>query len=274
MTCRLRLDERFGQATGGIVQRPVVGIVGNHYLIDDSYPVHATGTMNSEAISKVAGATPLMVPSDPEFVCPDDIVEVCDGFLFTGGRPNVHPEEYGEEATEAHGQFDRNRDKTALPLIRLCVERGQPVLGVCRGFQEFNVAFGGTLHPEIRELPGRMNHRMPPDGSLDEKFAHRHSIEFIDGGVFAELFESRSVVVNSLHGQGIKVPGNRVSIEGTAPDGTPEAITISAAKGFALAVQWHPEYNAGADPVSIALFRAFGDALRRWRGSGMVMRSS
>lgn len=256
------------------MQRPVVGIVGNHYLIDGSYPVHATGTMNSAAVAQVAEATPLMVPSSPELVGITEIVEACDGFLFTGGRPNVHPEEYGEEATEAHGYFDRDRDRTALPLIRHCVDRGQPVLGVCRGFQEFNVAFGGTLHPEIRDLPGRMNHRMPPDGSLDEKFALRHSIAFGEGSVFAEMFGSRTVIVNSLHGQGIKVAGDRVAIEGTAPDGTPEAMTISGAKGFALAVQWHPEYNACNDPVSRALFGAFGDALRLWRNGGGKSESS
>ncbi len=249
-------------------KRPVVGIIGNHYLIDDSYPVHATGTMNSDAIANVAGAVPLMVPSDPEFVRVEDIVDVCDGFLFTGGRPNVHPEEYGESATEAHGYFDRPRDRTVLPLIRQCVDRGQPVLGVCRGFQEFNVAFGGTLHPEIREIPGRMNHRMPPDGTLEEKFALRHDISLEPGSVFEEIFGSCNIRVNSLHGQGIMKVGVRVSIEGMAGDGTPEAIRVIGASGFALAVQWHPEYRASADPVSKSLFSAFGDALRRWCADG------
>ena len=250
---------------GAPVQRPVVGIVGNHYMIDGSYPVHATGSMNSRAIAMVAGAMPLMVPSDPEYFNVEELVEACDGFLCTGGRPNVHPEEYGEDVTEAHGFFDRNRDRTALPLIRRCVERRQPVLGWCRGFQEFNVAFGGSLHPEIRELPGRLNHRMPPDGTLDEKFALRHTVKFTEGSVFERVFGARKVIVNSLHGQGIKEPGERVSIEGHAPDGTPEAIAISGAEGFALAVQWHPEYNAENDPVSRALFSAFGDALKRWK---------
>src|SRR6056297_1050856 len=142
--------------------RPVIGIIGNHYLIDDSYPVHAGGTMNSEAIAQVADCMPLLVPSDPRFVLIPELLEACDGFLLTGGRPNVHPEEYGENPTEAHGAFDRNRDAISLPLVRACVERGQPILGICRGFQEVNVAMGGTLYPEIRDLPGRMNHRMPP----------------------------------------------------------------------------------------------------------------
>ncbi len=124
--------------------------------------------MNSAAIANVAECMPLIVPSDPALVQVEDLLEVCDGFLLTGGRPNVHPEEYGHAETEAHGDFDRARDALTLPLVRACVDRGQPMLGICRGFQEVNVAMGGTLHPEIRDLPGRDNHRMPPDGTLEE----------------------------------------------------------------------------------------------------------
>lgn len=220
--------------------------------------------MNSAAIANVSNAVPLIIPTSPEFVRVESIAEICDGFLFTGGKPNVHPEEYGEEITEAHGDFDRNRDRVVLPLIRFCVERGQPVLGVCRGFQEFNVAYGGTLHPEIRELPGRMNHRMPPDGTLDEKFALRHKVDFRKGSIFSEILGAQSVMVNSLHGQGIKQAGERIQVEGKAPDGTEEALLVRDATGFALAVQWHPEYQAATDPVSQPLFSAFGDALRSW----------
>ena len=144
------------------MRRPVIGIIGNSHLINDEYPAHAGGTMNSEAISQVSGGIPLLVPADPALVSVNELLDVCDGFLLTGGRPNVHPEEYGEAETPAHGAFDRARDAITLPLVRACVERGQPFLGVCRGFQEVNVAMGGTLYPEIRDLPGRMNHRMPP----------------------------------------------------------------------------------------------------------------
>ena len=250
---------------GRKVPRPVVGIVGNSFLVDGEYPVHASGTMNTAAIADVAGAVPLIFPGKPEHCPIDEILGICDGILLTGGRPNVHPEEYGEVPTEAHGTFDRARDRTVLPLIRACVERGQPVLGICRGFQEFNVAFGGTLHPEIRELPGRMNHRMPPDGTLDEKFALRHKVTFNPGSIFVDVFGAEVVTVNSLHGQGIMAAGQGVRIEGCAEDGTPEAIRIDGATGFALAVQWHPEYQASDNPVSRALFRAFGEALIEWR---------
>jgi len=246
------------------MSRPIVGIIGNQYLINDQYPAHAGGTMNSEAVAEVSGAMPLLIPADPRFVSVPELLETCDGFLFTGGRPNVHPEEYGEEATEAHGQFDRARDAIALPLIRALVERGQPLLGICRGFQEVNVALGGTLHPEIRELPGRMNHRMPPDGTLEEKFALRHKVTLTEGGPFHRLFGAAEVMTNTLHGQGIKTPGSRVVIDGQAPDGTPEAIYVADAPGFTLAVQWHPEYRASEDPVSRPLFSAFGAAVRDW----------
>ena len=241
--------------------RPVVGIIGNSYLINDQYPAHAGGTMNSQAVAEVAGALPLLIPSDPRYVSVNELLEVCDGFLLTGGRPNVHPEEYGEDETPAHGDFDRGRDAVALPLIRACVERGQPFLGVCRGFQEVNVALGGTLHPEIRDLPGRMNHRMPPDGTLEEKFALRHPVRFAEGGVFHRLLGAAEVLTNSLHGQGIKTPGARIVIDGHAPDGTPEALVVTGAPGFTLSVQWHPEWNAASDPVSRPLFTAFGAAV-------------
>ena len=232
--------------------RPIVGIIGNHHLINDQYPAHAGALSNSEAIAEVSGALPLVVPADPRFVSVEELLEVCAGFLLTGGRPNVHPSEYGEEETPAHGAFDRGRDAITLPLVRACVERGQPVLGICRGFQEINVALGGTLHPEIRDLPGRMNHRMPPDGTLEEKFALRHSVRFNRGGVFHRLMGAEQVMTNTLHGQGVQRPGAGVVIDGWAPDGTPE------------------------DPVSRPLFAAFGAAVHAWeaarRGAGEAVR--
>ncbi len=247
------------------MRKPVVGIIANRFMINDEYPAQATGSMNVEAIAQVAGAVPMVIPALPDCVDIGEVMGICDGFLFTGGRPNVHPEEYGHEPTEAHGAFDRGRDRVVLPLIRACVEVGQPVLGICRGFQEFNVAMGGTLHPEIRDLPGRMNHRMPPDGTLEEKFAYRHMVRFSPGSPLTRMFGAGEVLVNSLHGQGIEEPGRRVVIEGCAPDGTAEAMTIEDAPGFAMAVQWHPEYNAASDAASRRLFETFGDALKAWQ---------
>ncbi len=248
------------------MSRPIVGIISNAYLIDDSYPVHAAGRMNTDAVAEVSGCMPLLIPSDPALVSVDELLEVCDGFILTGGRPNVHPEEYGEVETAAHGTFDRCRDAITLPLIRACVETGQPFFGLCRGFQEVVVAMGGTLHPEIRDLPGRDNHRMPPDGTLEEKFALRHCVKLAEGGVFHQVFGAAQVMTNTLHGQGLKTAGPRIVIDGTAPDGTPEAIYVRDAPGFTLSVQWHPEWNAPNDPASRALFAAFGAAVHDWAG--------
>lgn len=242
--------------------RPVVGIISNSHLLNDQYPIHLGGTMNSAAVAEVAGCLPLLIPADPKYVRVPELLEACDGFLLTGGRPNVHPEEYGEEPTPAHGAFDRGRDAVVLPLVRACVERGQPFLGVCRGFQEVNVALGGSLYPEIRDLPGRMNHRMPPEGTLEEKYALRHPVRFAPGGVFHRLLGAEEVMTNTLHGQGVNRPGARIVIDGRAPDDTPEALYVQGAPGFSLAVQWHPEYNARHDPVSRPLFEAFGEAVR------------
>jgi len=220
--------------------------------------------MNTEAVSCVAGCLPILIAPDPRYVGVEELMEACDGFVLTGGRPNVHPEEYGESETEAHGDFDRNRDAITLPLVRACVERGQPFLGICRGFQEVNVAMGGSLYPEIRDLPGRMNHRMPPDGTLEEKFALRHKVRFSEGGAFHQLMGAQEVMTNTLHGQGIKTPGQRIVIDGYAPDGTPEAIYVEGAQGFTYSVQWHPEWDAANDPVSRPLFTAFGEAVQAW----------
>ena len=242
--------------------RPVVGVIGNSFLINDQYPVHASGTMCGDALVTAADCMPLIIPTDPKQVSVKELQACFDGFVFTGGRANVHPEEYGEKETEAHGTFDRGRDGISLPLIRACVASGQPILGICRGFQEVAVAMGATLHPEIRDLDGRMNHRMPPDGTLEEKFAIRHQVNFRNDGNFSKILGSTRIETNTLHGQGIAEVGNRLVIDGWASDGTPEALYVKDAAGYTNSVQWHPEWNAENDLVSKLLFEAFGDAVR------------
>jgi putative glutamine amidotransferase len=246
------------------MSRPIIGVIANAHTINDDYHVQAAGELNLHAVREASDGLPLMIPAIPDLYDLDELRASCAGFIFTGGRPNVHPDEYGEEETEAHGTFDRNRDRLVLPLIQACVDAGQPIMGICRGFQEVNVAFGGSLYPEIRDLPGRDNHRMPPDGTLEEKFAMRHEITFSEDGPFHRMMGSQKVMTNSLHGQGIKVPGDRIVIDGYAPDGTPEAIYVKDAPGFTYSVQWHPEWRAAKDVVSQPLFAAFGQACRAW----------
>ena len=249
------------------MRRPVVGVIGNAHLVENRFAAQLVGERNLRAVAEVSGALPLMFAGSPDLTDIGALLDVVDGVLLTGARANVHPARFGTEPHPRHEPYDNARDDMALALADICVARGVPIFGVCRGFQELNVAFGGSLHPEIRELPGRMNHRMPrlesgeihPDAAVI--FADRHDVTLVPDGAFARLLGCETIRVNSLHGQGILEPGKRVVIEGVAEDGTIEAIRIADAPGFALGVQWHAEYDPQLNPVNRALFRAFGDAL-------------
>ena len=251
--------------------RPVVGVIGNHMMVENRFAVQMVGERNMQAVADVAGALPLMFAGNPVTTDIGALLDAVDGILLTGARANVHPTRFRIEANAKHEPYDENRDAMALDLIEACVARGVPLFGICRGFQEMNVAFGGSLHPEIRELPGRMNHRMPrlengeihPDPTV--VFADRHEVRLTPGGAFATLFGKDVIRVNSLHGQGILELGSRVVAEGIAEDETIEAIRIEGAEGFALGVQWHAEYDPERNPINRALFEAFGDALRGYQ---------
>jgi putative glutamine amidotransferase len=249
------------------MKRPVVGVIGNAHRVENRFNIHGVGERNLRAVAEVAGALPLMFAGTPDLTDIGALLQAVDGILLTGARANVHPSRFRQEPHPAHEPYDESRDALALALVEACVAEAVPVFGVCRGFQEMNVAYGGTLHPEIRELPGRMNHRMPrlengeihPDPAV--VFAERHDVSLVPGGVFAQILKCECIRVNSLHGQGILDLGQRVVVEGVAEDGTIEAIRIADAPGFALGVQWHAEHNAGGNAVNRALFQAFGEAL-------------
>jgi putative glutamine amidotransferase len=256
------------------MRRPVVGVIGNAYRIENRFATQMVGERNLRAVAEVAGALPLMFAGTPDITDIGALLDTVDGVVLTGARANVHPTRFRTKPDPRHEPYDIHRDDLALALSEVCVARGVPLFGICRGFQEMNVAFGGSLHPEIRELPGRMNHRMPrlengeihPDPTV--VFADRHEVSLVPGGAFARLLGCETIRVNSLHGQGILEPGGRVVVEGTAEDGTIEAIRIADAPAFALGVQWHAEYDPQSNPVNRTLFQAFGEALleRKRRG--------
>ncbi len=251
--------------------KPVIGVIGNFYRIDDRFNTQLAGESNLRAIADVIGALPLIFAGAPDITDIEALLASVDGILLTGARANVHPSEFNTEPNPAYEPYDENRDALSLQLTRTCVERGIPLFGICRGMQEMNVAFGGSLHPEIRDIPGRMNHRMPrletgevhPDPEV--VFADRHEVRLISDGKFAQIYGKDLIRVNSLHGQGVLQPGKRVIIEGVAEDTTVEAISIADAPGFALGVQWHAEYDPQTNPVNRALFEAFGEAVRTGR---------
>jgi putative glutamine amidotransferase len=251
--------------------RPVIGVIGNAYRIENRFSVQIVGESNLRAVAEVAGALPLMFAGAPDVTDIPGLLDVVDGVLLTGARANVHPTRFGVEPHVRHEPYDNARDAVALAVIEECVARGVPVFGICRGLQEMNVAFGGSLHPEIREIPGRINHRMPrlENGEIhpDPKvvFADRHDVHLTQNGAFARLLGRETITVNSLHGQGIDTPGPRVVIEGIAEDGTIEAIRIADAPGFALGVQWHAEYDPQLNPINRALFLAFGEAVSEYK---------
>jgi putative glutamine amidotransferase len=249
------------------MKRPVVGVIGNSHRVENRFTVQQVGERSLSAVAEVAGALPLMFASAPQITEIGALLEAVDGVLLTGARANVHPTRFRTQPHPGHEPYDEGRDALALELIEVCVARGVPIFGVCRGLQEMNVAFGGSLHPEIRDLPGRMNHRMPrlPTGEIHPDpavvFADRHDVNLVPGGVFARLLRRETIRVNSLHGQGILDPGRQVVVEGVAEDGTIEAIRIADAPGFALGVQWHAEHDAQRNAVNRTLFEAFGRAL-------------
>jgi putative glutamine amidotransferase len=245
----------------------VVGVIANAHLIENRFTTQLVGEKTLRAVAEVVGALPLVFAGAPDITDIGALLQVVDGVVLTGARANVHPARFRTEPHAGHEPYDESRDAVALPLVELCVAQGVPIFGICRGLQEMNVAFGGSLHPEIRELPGRMNHRMPrldtgeihPDPAV--VFADRHDVSLVRGGVFARILGRESIRVNSLHGQGILEPGERVVVEGVAEDGTIEAIRIADAPSFALGVQWHAEYDPQRNPVNRALFQAFGAAI-------------
>ncbi len=246
----------------------VIGVIGNSYFLENRFAIQLTGERMMRAVAEVAGALPLMFAAHEKITQIGALLDAVDGVVLTGARANVHPSLFGAEPSAAHEPYDRRRDAVALAVTEACVARGVPLFGICRGLQEMNVAFGGTLHPEIRELPGRLNHRMPrldngeihPDPAVI--FADRHEVRLVKDGAFARLFGRDTIRVNSLHGQGILNPGERIVVEGLAEDGTIEAIRIKDAPAFALGVQWHAEHDPQTNPINRALFKAFGDAVR------------
>jgi len=239
--------------------RPVVGIIcctrreGDHAL-------HAVVEKYVVAAAEGAGVMPVLVPAlDAGYA--EDAVARLDGLLAPGSRSNVEPHHYGGPPSIPETAHDPARDGMALPLLRAAVAADLPVLAICRGIQELNVALGGSLHQQVHAVPGRLDHRAPK-GPIDLRYGHRaHPVDLVAGGFFERLAGARQITVNSLHGQGIDRLASGLAVEATAPDGQIEAVRLPQAR-FVVGVQWHPEYRLGDDPFSRALFAAFGAACR------------
>lgn len=241
---------------------PVVLVPACNRMLGE-HPFHIAGKKYVDAV-RLAGCLPLVVPNARVDEI-DALLDLADGVFLTGSPSNVHPDHFGEAVHDPSLPLDPDRDGWTLPLVPRVLERGMPLFAICRGFQEANVALGGTLHQAVQEVEGRHDHRAPKDRSAEEQYGFAHDVNVAPGGVLAGLLDERTFRVNSVHGQGVNrlAPGLRV--EANAPDGLVEAFSVADARGFNLCVQWHPEWRAETNPVSRRLLAAFGRACHAYR---------
>jgi putative glutamine amidotransferase len=258
----------FGKVFGGakgIMQidgaAPVIGIPACVKEVD-GLPFHAVGEKYITAVAFAAGGLPLLIPALGQSYDIPALVERLDGLFVTGSLSNVAAHLYNGPPDRPESPQDPARDATTLPLIRAALAAGLPLFAVCRGLQELNVALGGTLDQQIHLAEGRLDHRAPEGVPVEEKYGPRHPVSLTPDGMIARLVGRTEIEVNSLHWQGIDRLGEGLVVEAVAPDGVIEAVRVDEAKSFALAVQWHPEFRVLENPVSRALFAAFGAAAR------------
>jgi putative glutamine amidotransferase len=242
--------------------RPLVLVPACNRMIG-LHPFHIAGQKYVDAV-RLAGCLPLVVPSAQAHEL-DELLDHADGVFLTGSPSNVHPRHFDELVHDTQLPLDPTRDDWTLPLIPKALARGIPLFAICRGFQETNVALGGSLHQAVQEQSGLMDHRADDEQPVDVQYGPSHPVQVLPGGLLDMLIGAGEIQVNSLHGQGVKRLAPGLRIEATAPDGVVEAFTRPDAPGFNLGVQWHPEWKARENPVSMKLLRAFGDACRSFR---------
>jgi putative glutamine amidotransferase len=239
---------------------PIIGIPCDHRMVG-KHPFHMAGEKYIRAIRESTGALPLLIPSLSPAILPEEILASVDGLLFTGSPSNISPQHYNGPAAREGVLQDANRDATTLPLLKAAIATGVPTMSFCRGFQELNVAMGGTLHQHVQELPGRLDHRENLDAPLDEQYGPAHEVRVVEGGLLASIVRERRFQVNSLHSQGIDRLAPSLHADAIAPDETIEAVSMPSANGFVLGLQWHPEWRWSDNPVSREIFAAFAEAV-------------
>ena len=239
------------------IVRPIVLVPACNRMLGQ-HPFHVAGKKYIDAV-RLAGCQPLIVPTAALDEL-DALLDIAHGVLLTGSASNVHPSHFDEAVHDPELPLDVDRDAWTLPLIPKVLARGMPLLAICRGFQETNVAFGGSLHQAVQEVPGRHDHRGASDAPVDVQYGLAHEVIVQAGGVLASVLDEPRIQVNSVHGQGVNRLAAGLRVEALAPDGLVEAFSVSDARGFNLCVQWHPEWQAESNTVSLRLFRAFGAA--------------
>jgi putative glutamine amidotransferase len=232
-------------------------------------PNHAASDTYVRATDEVIGAVAVLLPANGPAADIETLLDRLDGIVLTGSRSNVQPTLYDGPPHAEGTPEDPARDGFTMPLIRAAIARGVPLLAICRGFQELNVALGGSLHQRLQDLPDRMDHSTPMQPSSRVRQGKAHAIRVTPGGWLHRLAGATDIAVNSLHNQGIDQLAPGLIAEGIAPDGLIEAVRVVAcqagpAVGFAVGVQWHPEYDWRTDALSRAIFEQFGAAVRAY----------
>lgn len=241
---------------------PLVGVSASRGN-ESGRPSHRCAEKYLQAVVDPGGCAPVVLPALPDPRIRETWLDALDGLLLTGGAANVEPHHYRGEPSVEGTLHDPRRDATMLPVIRACVERGIPVLGICLGIQEMNVAFGGSLHQRLHESDGLFDHRMRRDeDDQTRRYRPSHSVDLAPDGVLREITGVDRMLVNSLHAQGLDRLGTGIRMEAVSPDGVIEAISLVSAPGFALGVQWHPEWPRPIDEHNQRIFEAFGAAAR------------
>ena len=241
---------------------PIVGISCN-LKVDGRFRIHTANEGSISAVLEAARAVPLLIPALGGRVDANAVLDAVDGIMLTGGVSNIEPRHYGQEPAPGEDVRDPARDALAFALVRGAIRKGVPLLGVCRGIQEMNVALGGTLHQRLHEVPGRRDHRRNREIPFEESIAPRDRLKLTPGGLLSVRFGREEAIVNSLHGQGIDRVAPALAVEAVADDGTIEAIRVRDASTFAVGVQWHVEIGALEHPLNRAILETFGDAVRR-----------
>jgi putative glutamine amidotransferase len=245
---------------------PLVGVSACRQIRDTHFPGHWTAERYLRAVADAAGAVPIQIPALGGTALSDtqlhSLLERLDGLFLTGSPSNVDPRHYDGAPSAEGTAHDPDRDATTLPLIRMAVRDGVPLFAICRGIQELNVALGGTLHQRLWEVPGRFDHRSDKSKPPLDRYEPAHPVSLRMGGPLAALAGVSEVSVNSLHAQAIDRLAPALQAEAHAADGTVEAVSVKSARAFAIGVQWHAEWKCTEDPLSSALFQAFGDACR------------
>lgn len=242
-------------------RKPLV-IVPADRKIMGKHAYHSAGEKYLSALVSGSDVIPFILPSLSPTLPLREILDNIDGLFLTGSYSNIEPHHYSNEPSYEGNLHDQHRDENSLPIIPLAIEMRIPVFAVCRGFQEVNVALGGSLHQKVQEVPGFDDHRENLDDELDRQYADSHLISLSPGGLLENLSGKTTVMVNSLHGQGINILATDLNIEATAPDGLIEAVSLKTSHPFFLAVQWHPEWKVGENPFYLSMFQAFGRACR------------